>query len=258
MSEPPVTITWIGHATVLIDIGGFRIVTDPIITSRVAHLRRRVEAPMLADIDVVLLSHLHMDHFHVRSLRRVLDRHTRVVVPRGATPLLKTLAVQSHDEVVAGDRLVLREQSSDRPAVTVTVVPADHSNRRGPHSRLIAEPVGFIVHCGDRSVYFAGDTDLFEQMHELGEIDIALLPIWGWGPTLGERHLDPARAAEAASWIDPVRIVPIHWGTYTPISPKPGAPAWLDNPIVEFTEQLELVGLDDRLLTVRPGGTFSI
>ena len=82
-------------------------------------------------------------------------------------------------------------------------MPADHSNARGPHSRLVAEPVGYILDAGGRAVYFAGDTDLFDEMHDFPPIDVALLPIWGWGPTLGDRHLDPGRAATATHWIEP-------------------------------------------------------
>ena len=71
--QPEFSLTWVGHATVLIDVGGLRILTDPILTSRVAHLRRRVAPPRLEGVEVVLISHLHMDHLHLRSLRTVVD-----------------------------------------------------------------------------------------------------------------------------------------------------------------------------------------
>ena len=67
--QPEITITWVGHATVLLEVDGFRVITDPILTSRVVHLRRRVEVPTIDPVDVVLISHLHMDHLHLRSLR---------------------------------------------------------------------------------------------------------------------------------------------------------------------------------------------
>ena len=73
-----------------------------------------------------------------------------------------------------------------------------------------------MVEADGRRVYFAGDTDLFDGMTELGELDLALIPVWGWGPRLGAGHLDPERAAEALALIEPRIAVPIHWGTLFP------------------------------------------
>ena len=175
--QPEVTITWVGHATVEFEVDGFRAITDPILTSRVVHLRRRVEVPTIDPVDAVLISHLHMDHLHLRSLRTVTDG-VRVIAPRGSAKLFRSLGITQLDEVVAGDVVTLREaRGDDSPAIEARVVPADHSNARGPHSRIVAEPVGYIVNAGRRSVYFAGDTDLFEGMHDFPEIDVALLPI---------------------------------------------------------------------------------
>jgi L-ascorbate metabolism protein UlaG (beta-lactamase superfamily) len=254
--QPEVTITWVGHATVLFEVDGFRVITDPILTSRVVHLRRRVEVPKIDPVDVVLISHLHMDHLHLRSLKTV-TRGARVIAPAGAAKLFRSLEITGLDEVVAGDTVTLRDATADSPAITARVVPADHSNARGPHSRLVAEPVGYIVGAGTRAVYFAGDTDLFDEMHDFPPIDVALLPIWGWGPTLGDRHLDPGRAATATHWIDPKCVVPIHWGTYTPITPKRGTPAWIENPFASFTAALAELDLANRLVALRPGGTMT-
>lgn len=250
--QPEFEITWVGHATTLIEVAGFRLLTDPILTSRVAHLRRRVEPTQIPPLDAVLISHLHMDHLHLRSLTSVAAG-TRIVCPAGAASLVASLGATEIHEVVAGDMVTLRPAGLT-PAVTATVVPADHSNQRGPHSRLVAEPVGYVVRCGQRSVYFAGDTDLFDDMAHLGPIDVALIPIWGWGPTLGERHLNPHSAANAVQLIDPRHVLPIHWGTYSPIRPRRGAPAWLENPLVEFEVELDKIGMADRLVALRPGG----
>ncbi len=107
-------------------------------------------------------------------------------------------------------------------------------------------------------MYFAGDTDLFTRMRDLGAIDLALLPIWAWGPTLGERHLDPDRAATATEWIDPGVVVPIHWGTYSPVRARPGSPAWLDHPLAAFRTALAERDLADRLRSVAPGGSVEV
>src|SRR6478735_6303820 len=128
-----VTITWIGHATVLFEIDGFRILTDPILTSRVAHLRRRVEAPEIGRVDAILISHLHMDHLHLRSLRLVAGG-TRLIAPMGSSRLFRSLPLSQLDEVRAGDVITLRAASNGVSAIEALVVPANHSNARGPHS----------------------------------------------------------------------------------------------------------------------------
>jgi L-ascorbate metabolism protein UlaG (beta-lactamase superfamily) len=237
--QPEVDITWVGHATVLFEVDGFRVITDPILTSRVVHLRRRVEVPVIDPVDVVLISHLHMDHLHLRSLRAV-SRGARLVAPAGAAKLFRSLDVTALDEVVAGDIVTLREPADGAPAITARVVPADHSNARGPHSRLVAEPVGYILEAGSRAVYFAGDTDLFDEMTTIGrahDLDVALIPVWGWGPTLGRgRHLDPVSAATAVARLRPRLAVPIHWGTYWPHALGRVRPALLVEPPATFAE----------------------
>lgn len=236
--QPEVSVLWVGHATVLLDVDGFRMLTDPILTSRVVHLRRRVPPPQLDGVDVVLISHLHMDHLHLRSLRTVVEG-VRVVAPRGSAKLFRSLPVAHLDEVVDGDVVTLRAASESGPAIEARVVEADHSNSRGPHSRLVADPVGYIVSAGDRAVYFAGDTDLFDGMAELGPgIDLALLPIWGWGTSIGPGHLDPERAARAAALIAPRIAVPIHWGTLYPLGLARLRPAPLREPGREFVARM--------------------
>lgn len=255
MSDPPDaprwSITWVGHATVLLEVAGVRILTDPLLTSRVAHLRRRVPIPALDPVDVVLISHVHMDHLHLPSLRRTAAG-ARIVVPAGAEGLVGRLGFTEVTPVGVGDAVNVTVD------VTVEAVPANHLRGRGPHSRVRADPVGYVVHAGGRSVYFAGDTDLFDEMSELGPIDAALLPTWGWGPTLGERHLDPQSAAVATMRIDPRSVVPIHWGTYSPLRAGRGAPSWLDDPIAAFDAALDGRDLRDRLLVVRPGGSIEL
>jgi L-ascorbate metabolism protein UlaG (beta-lactamase superfamily) len=253
----PISITWVGHATVLIEVDGLRIVTDPAITPRMAHLRRRVAVPRLPDVDAIAISHVHLDHLHGASLRRTTGSGS-LVVPRGARSLVASLPRREVHEVVSGDVVTLRDGHDTLPAVRLRAVPANHSSGRGPHSRVSAAPVGYVVEIGERRVYFAGDTDLFDEMNELGPIDVALLPIWGWGPTLGDRHLDPPRAATATAWIDPVAVVPIHWGTYSPIRPRPGSPRWLENPLAAFEAALAELGLEQRLTVLRPGESMQL
>jgi L-ascorbate metabolism protein UlaG (beta-lactamase superfamily) len=236
---------------VLFDTGDQRILTDPVLTRRLAHLERRVPEPaddVVQGVDTVLLSHVHLDHFHGPSLRRLGGSH--VVAPAGSRRLVPS-AASAISEVRAGDRPSSGE-------VTVDVVPADHSSRRGPHSRIEASPVGYVVRAAGASVYFAGDTGLFAGMAEIGPVDVALLPIWGWGHTLGEHHLDPQTAAEAAELLGAKRVIPIHWGTYSPIRLRRGAPAWLNTPREAFQDAMARRGLSDVVVDVAPGGTVDV
>jgi L-ascorbate metabolism protein UlaG (beta-lactamase superfamily) len=98
--------------------------------------------------------------------------------------------------------------------------------------------VGYVV-SGSRSVYFAGDTDLFDEMAQLrGRVDVALLPVWGWGPRLGPGHLDPERAAQAAALIRPSLAIPIHWGTLRTAWSSEPPPGDRERPAREFLELL--------------------
>jgi L-ascorbate metabolism protein UlaG (beta-lactamase superfamily) len=135
-------------------------------------------------------------------------------------------------EMAVGDEITLG-------GVTITAVEALHSPSRPPVGPT-APPLGYVIR-GSESIYFAGDTDMFDGMRDLarpGEtIDIALLPVWGWGPILGRgRHLDPWRAAEALRLIRPRAAVPIHWGTYWPHAMGLVLPERLVEPPAAFTE----------------------
>ena len=247
-------VVWVGHATVHLELDGLALLTDPLLTDRVAHLRRRVAPPPPLHPDVVLVSHAHMDHLHLRSLRAV-TAGAHLVVPRGTAPLVRRLAAAEVHEVTPGDVVELAGRTGP---VTLRVTPARHGASRGPHSRVRAQPVGYVASGGGRSVYFAGDTDLFDAMTDAAGVDLALLPIWGWGPTIGPGHLDPERAAAATELITPQRVIPIHWGTYSPARPGRGAPAWLDTPLGAFRTALTRRGLGGLLDALRPGEHTSL
>ncbi|EFF93959.1 conserved hypothetical protein, partial [Streptomyces sp. e14] len=214
----PVEITWWGHATCTIEDSNVRVLTDPLFARRLAHLRRRQGAlppPDAWQADVALVSHLHADHLHLPSLAR-LAPGTRLLVPRGApraVPGLRRLGRPGRlriTEVAPGDRVEVG-------AVTVRVVPAAHDGRRLPLGPHRSPALGYVVE-GRARTYFAGDTGLFETMaEEVGPVDAALLPVGGWGPYLGEGHLDAGRAAQALARLAPRTAVPVHYGTYWPI-----------------------------------------
>ncbi|MFJ6081021.1 MBL fold metallo-hydrolase [Streptomyces sp. NPDC092369] len=228
----PVEITWWGHATCTVADSGVRVLTDPLFARRLAHLRRRRGAVPTADArraDLVLISHLHADHLHVPSLER-LDPGTRLLVPRGApraVPGLRRLTRLSVTEVAPGDVIPVGD-------VVVRVVPARHDGRRLPVGPHRSPALGYVVE-GQARTYFAGDTGLFDSMaEEVGPIDVALLPVGGWGPHLGEGHLDAGRAAEALARLAPRSAVPVHYGTYWPIGMDAVRPHEFHAPGEEF------------------------
>ncbi|WP_030662397.1 MBL fold metallo-hydrolase [Streptomyces cellulosae] len=211
----PVEITWWGHATCTIEDSNVRVLTDPLFARRLAHLRRRQGAlppPGAWRADVALVSHLHSDHLHMPSLAR-LSPGTRLLVPRGApraVPGLRRLAHLDVSEVAPGDETRVGDLS-------IRVVPALHDGRRLPIGPHRSPALGYVVE-GEARTYFAGDTGLFDEMaKEVGPVDVALLPVGGWGPYLGEGHLDAGRAAQALARLGPLSAVPVHYGTYWPI-----------------------------------------
>jgi L-ascorbate metabolism protein UlaG (beta-lactamase superfamily) len=202
------SITWLGHATTLLELDGTRVVTDPLLRRRAGPLVRiapTLPAGVAEAVDVVLLSHLHGDHADLPSLRR-LSGPAPIVAPRGAGGWLNARGFGLVHELGAGERIAVGE-------LTVRATSAVHEGRRAPFGPS-AEAVGFLIE-GTHCAYFAGDTDLFPGMASLSaRVDLALLPVSGWGPNLGPGHLDPARAAEAVELIAPGVAVPIHWGTF--------------------------------------------
>jgi L-ascorbate metabolism protein UlaG (beta-lactamase superfamily) len=245
-------LTFIGHSTVLIDMDGVRVMTDPILRRFLGPLIRF--GPPIADewldgIDAVLISHLHHDHLDYGSLKK-LGTGTPLVVPRGAAATLSRRGHRDITEVVVGDTIEVGD-------LTVEVVPAVHPGARPPLGP-VAEAVGFIVR-GSRSVYYPGDTEVFPGMASLAhDLDLALLPVWGWGPTLGKGHMDPKDAAEAAALLRPRVAVPIHWGTFSPVGFRRLKPRYLTEPPIEFSRRVAESAPDTDVQILVAGETLRI
>jgi L-ascorbate metabolism protein UlaG (beta-lactamase superfamily) len=244
--------TYVGHATVLLELGGVRLLTDPLLRSGVGLLRRQGPAPapeVSRDIDAVLVSHLHHDHAHLSSLRR-LGRDVRLLVPPGSRRFFERRRFTEVTELAPGETATVG-------GVAVTAVEARHEVGRRRFAPA-SEPVGFLLD-GPRRAYFAGDTDLFEGMTAWeGELDLALLPIWGWGPTLGAGHLDPERAARVAALLSPKLAVPIHWGSLYPLGLARLRPGPLLDPPHEFVEWMRRLAPQTEPLVLAPGEATSL
>ena len=218
-------MTYLGHATTLIELDGVRLLTDPVLRRRMAHLVRVGPEPSdPGPLDAVLVSHGHLDHLDMPSLRR-LPRETHVVCPRGLGRVFASGGFGRVTELGEGETVEVG-------AVTVRATPAEHGGGKPlPGRPQVA--VGYAV-TGTASVYFAGDTDLFQAMDGLvPSLDLALVPIWGWGPTIGPGHLNPERAAQALALLRPRLAVPIHWGTYRPLYYSAKA-EFLHQPVGQF------------------------
>jgi L-ascorbate metabolism protein UlaG (beta-lactamase superfamily) len=205
-------IVFLGHASFLLECDGVRLLTDPLLRGRVAHLRRQpplVDGSVTAGPDAVLISHLHHDHLDVASLR-LLGRDTPLLVPAGAGAWLRRRRFTAATELSVGE-------IANVGALAVTAVEARHDGRRRPGGPR-AEALGYVVR-GAHSIYFAGDTELFEDMSNIApRLDVALVPVGGWGPTLGAGHMDPLDAARAVRLLQPRLAIPMHWGTLLPVA----------------------------------------
>jgi L-ascorbate metabolism protein UlaG (beta-lactamase superfamily) len=247
MSIDAARLAYIGHGTVGVGMDGVRILTDPLVRRRVVHLYRYVLPPdprWLAPSDAVLISHLHLDHCDIPSLRRI-GAGTRIIVPRGAGIVLTRHGFRTVEELAPGE-------TTSVGTVAVTATPAAHSGFRPP-SGPTAIPLGYLI-SGSRRLYFAGDTDLFPGMTELAAgLDVALLPVWGWGRILGPGHLDPHRAAEALKLLQPRLAIPIHWGTYARIGLVGRMPNFLTEPPRLFLGEAARLAPDVLVRIVQPG-----
>jgi L-ascorbate metabolism protein UlaG (beta-lactamase superfamily) len=244
-------VTYVGHATVLVELDGVRLITDPVLRRRVGPLRRHglPPAPGLTEgLDAVLISHLHHDHADLPSLRKI-GRDVPVLASPGSKRLLERCGFATVIELAAGE-------SARIGKVTVTATEAWHPG--GGRFERNSEAVGFLLG-GSRRVYFAGDTDLFDGMDGLGDdLDLALLPIWGWGPTLGPGHLDPARAARAAALLSPRVAIPIHWGTLYPLGLARLRPGPLRSPPREFVVRMRELAPQVEARVLPPGEATSL
>jgi L-ascorbate metabolism protein UlaG (beta-lactamase superfamily) len=250
--DQPAHLTYIGHATTLIEMDGLRIMTDPILRSRVLHLSRskkQIEREWLQNIDIVLISHAHWDHLDIPSLRMIRG-DPLIIVPPGVGNIVAKGGFE---------RVVVLEVSGqyDLDGLRIIATYADHDGRR---FRFFgdAKAVGYVIN-GSYKFYFAGDTDLYPEMADMrGELDVALLPVWGWGPTVGGGHMNPRQAAKATGILQPRIAIPIHWGTLFPIGLRLLMPDYLRFPPREFKRETAKSAPDVDVIILPSGSTLDI
>jgi L-ascorbate metabolism protein UlaG (beta-lactamase superfamily) len=239
-------VTYIGHATTLVQTGGLNLLTDPIFSSRILLLRRLVEPGVpfrqLPSIDVLLLSHAHLDHCDVPTLRR-FPVDTPVICPRGVGTLARRAGLDRVIEIGLGDAVQVGK-------LKITSVPVRHFGQRyflDTHRGYTA----YLVEGGSRSVFFGGDTAYDRRFKELGRrrrIDIALLPIGAYRPdTFRGVHCNPQDAIRAYHELRAKWLVPIHWGTFI-LSSEP-----IDEPIEWLAAIRDEEELGDRVAILHHG-----
>lgn len=228
-----ITVTWVGHATFLLQIAGLNILTDPIWSERASPVQfagpRRRRPPGFAfedlpPVDVVLLSHNHYDHLDDRTVRRLAGRFpdARWLAPLGVAPELVTRGAHRVRELDWWD--------AERIAgLTITSTPAQHFSGRGFRDRNRSLWCGFALRAGGRAVWFAGDTGYHPEFGAIGArcgpFELALMPVGAYEPRWFMRpvHMNPEDAVQAyqdlrAGWRagdnDYTAVVPMHWGTF--------------------------------------------
>ncbi|HEU4641281.1 MAG TPA: MBL fold metallo-hydrolase, partial [Gemmatimonadaceae bacterium] len=225
------TATWIGHSTVLVQLGGLNVLTDPMWSRRASPFRwigpSRLTPPglpldHLPPIDLVLLSHDHYDHLDVDSVRALAAAHPGAgwMAPLGLSPLLERLGVRRVTELGWWDEATAGE-------ARVASVPAQHFSARGVHDRGRTLWCGWVVRVGGRALYFAGDTGHHPEFRTIGErfgpFDLSLLPIGAYEPRWFMRpvHVDPEEAVQLFLELNAgapaghrAVAMGIHWGTF--------------------------------------------
>lgn len=247
------SITFVNHATVLIQIDGVNILTDPNYNRSVGLIAPRLQRPgipldRLPRIDLILISHNDYDHLSVRTLRRLRRQHQPTVcVPLGDKKHVLKAGLSNVLEMNWWD-------SCELSGVTVRSVPAKHKSRRALFQRSKQLCCGYVIERSGRGVYFAGDTGYGEHFHEIGErhaLKVALLPIGAYKPHdwFREIHLNPQTAMRAFLDLKANLLIPIHWGTFK-ISDEP-----VREPPALLLEEAERLGVSDRVRILENGGS---
>jgi L-ascorbate metabolism protein UlaG (beta-lactamase superfamily) len=242
-----ISVTYVGHATVLVRFDGLTFLTDPVYSSRLI-VPKRLVAPgvpleRLPPLDAVLVSHGHMDHLDVPTHRRLPKHDTVAVVAKNLTDLVAGAGYRDIVELGWGEHVILG-------GARITALQVNHWGTRNlvPDNRGYT---GFLVEHPDGTLFFPGDTAYFPGFREYGaqyDIDVALLPIGAYSPPAFRRvHMNPEDALATLVDLRARHMVPIHWGTFV-ISYEP-----TDEPVRWLHELAAERRLTERVAVLRHG-----
>jgi L-ascorbate metabolism protein UlaG (beta-lactamase superfamily) len=249
-------ITFIGHASFFVQIGGKNVMIDPNFARWLFVLKRlRQPGLRIADlpvIDLVLVSHAHFDHLHRSSLRAIVQNNLRsgaaapaIIIPTNVSDLISDLGFS---EIIELDWW----KNSQHGSLSVTHVPSRHWG-----ARILKDAHrgygGFVLKAGEHSVYHAGDTAYFPGFSEIGRRlapELALLPIGAYNPAqYRDVHTDPADATRAFLDLRSRWMVPMHYGSFR-LSHEP-----VDEPLQLLDQEARSAGIEDRVLVMEEGVT---
>ena len=254
-------VTWIGHATFLLQLNGLNWLTDPVFSDLCAPLPlpqcRRLIPPGLAwerlpRIDGVLISHAHYDHLDETTLRR-LDRKTPIFVPRALGPWFLRRGFTRIEEIGWW------KSSTFQPGWTVHACPVQHFSARKPWDWNRTQWCGWILETFNWKVFFVGDSGYCSSFKDIGQkysgLDLAILPIGAYAPRwlMKSMHTDPFEAAQVHLDLGTRYSVPGHWGTFRLTDEPPGEPAIL---LDQARQEYQISAQDFPLL--QPGQTWTI
>src|SRR5256885_14143754 len=211
------SLTWIGHASFLLTLGGKKVVTDPVLGPRLEGFGKRYGAPgippeAMPEVDVVLVSHNHYDHLDAWSIKRLGPRPI-YVVPLGNAALVRGAGAKA---VVELDWC----QTTEIAGLEVTLVPSMHWSMRFAWNRNDMLWGCFVVRSRDGAAYHSGDTAHFDGFTEIGRrcgpIDWAMLPVGAYDPRwfMSAQHMNPEEAGDGAVQLGAATMVAMHWGTF--------------------------------------------
>ena len=251
------TVTWIGHSTLLMQLQGLNILTDPIWSERCAPFQfigpRRQVAPGLAmedlpEIDIVLISHNHYDHLDRLTLK-ALGNKPFYLVPLGIGKFLESIDITNYEELDWWDSIKINN-------INFGCTPAQHFSNRTPFNSNKTLWCSWVISGRDQNFYYAGDTGYFPGFKEIaakyGPFDMAAIPIGAYLPRWFMRpvHLSPPEAVQAFLDLQADIFIPIHWGTFE-LADEP-----LDNPPAVLREEIKRLNLDlDKFWILKHGET---
>jgi L-ascorbate metabolism protein UlaG (beta-lactamase superfamily) len=216
--------TWLGHSTVLIEIGGLRVLTDPVwgpraSPSRLAGPKRFQPVPVslreMPPVDLVIVSHDHYDHLDYPTIRELAKTNVPFVTSLGVGAHLEAWGVKS--ELIT--ELDWWESHSPAGGLTITAAPSQHFSGRGLKDRNATLWSSFVIRSEGQAVFFSGDTGLtseYQQIRDrLGPFDLVMLEVGAYHAAWGDIHLGPENALKALALLGGGAFLPIHWGTFS-------------------------------------------
>lgn len=230
-----IQVFMVGHATMLINFYGTTILTDPVFGHWLPFPRRKVgpgfKIEQMPKIDLILQSHMHWDHFHVRSVRKLASDTTSVVLPKECADLVRGMQFKEVKELHEGD-------VAEFLGLKITTYKPHHWGQRVPWEKMQRGYNAYVIEKNGKSIFFCGDSGhgpVFQEVAKNHTVDIALLPIGAYTPTTFRKvHMNPEDALKAKAELGATAMIPFHFGTFRLAQEPMFEPAdWLDDIVTE-------------------------